>query len=778
MQHVFISYIHEDQEQVQRLYDGLSRYGIKVWIDHSDIALGVQWKQAIRRAIQDGAFFIACFSKQYISKSRTYMNEELTLAIEELRLRSTDQSWFLPVKLSECEIPDRDIGAGKTLRDIQHIGLYEDWNSGLQKLLSVVSPIADVGQKVIQLLRSQEPEGYEAAIEEISRIGDDEAVSILIEALSDESGYVRSLAASALGDFDDARILGALISALNDPEELVRTSAANALGQTADLRAISGATYSLVEALSDESEEVRHSSAQALEHIGELATDYLMSALMDDERDEDARALMAKVLARIGSPRAIAVLMDVLVLNSLTPDKEIPHYLAKALREIDDTEAVRAMAESLNDEDPDVRFRAALGLGYIGSSMAVPALIEALGDEDSNVGSAAVEALGRMNDPTALHALIEVLRNNDDDYLRRCAAEALGRIDRSDAIPALIEALGDEHMFVRSSAASSLGSIGEPAVAALIEALGDEDGNVHDSAVDALIEVGKTAVLDLMKALESDVSGLRRGAAKALGEIGDLDAVPGLLRAGSYDEDADVRRSAHTALDEIGSAAAPQLIDMLSDHDSDVRRGAAERLGQIGDAEAVPSLIQVLKDETDDVRREAVAALRNIGDVRAVPALVEALDDESYIVRRYATEALGDFGDVGAVPALMEAFRNEDYPYYTAVALGKIGGTEVMAFLVKALRDGNRLAISGLAASGAKAVSALREMLSDEEPKVVREDAAEALGEIADATAISALVEALHSGNEETRAIAVETLHGIRSNQARKALKEYEEQDR
>jgi formylglycine-generating enzyme required for sulfatase activity len=69
-----------------------------------------------------------------------FMNEELVEAIDILRQRPTDQSWFIPVKLNECEIPDRDIGAGETLRDIHWIELDKDWDDGLQRIIKVIRP--------------------------------------------------------------------------------------------------------------------------------------------------------------------------------------------------------------------------------------------------------------------------------------------------------------------------------------------------------------------------------------------------------------------------------------------------------------------------------------------------------------------------------------------------------------------------------------------------------------------------------------------------------------
>ena len=92
----------------------------------------MRWADAIRQAIKGGTFFLACFSREYVERSKTYMNEELTLAIDELRQRANDRAWFIPVLLSACEIPDRAIGGGETLRSFQHVKLHQDWDEGMK----------------------------------------------------------------------------------------------------------------------------------------------------------------------------------------------------------------------------------------------------------------------------------------------------------------------------------------------------------------------------------------------------------------------------------------------------------------------------------------------------------------------------------------------------------------------------------------------------------------------------------------------------------------------
>lgn len=141
MPHVFVSYVHEDSNTVKELCNTLESRGVTVWLDRNSIQPGRRWKNVIREAIENGDFFIACFSEAYHNRQKTYMNEELTLAIDELRLYPTNRAWFIPVLLSKCAIPDFNIGAGGVLGDIQAVLLYENWESGIERIIEVINPI-------------------------------------------------------------------------------------------------------------------------------------------------------------------------------------------------------------------------------------------------------------------------------------------------------------------------------------------------------------------------------------------------------------------------------------------------------------------------------------------------------------------------------------------------------------------------------------------------------------------------------------------------------------
>ncbi|GAA3640581.1 hypothetical protein GCM10022200_25320 [Microbacterium awajiense] len=142
--HVFISYITEDSEQIDELQAALEAADFIVWRDKDKLWPGDDWQAEIRNAIRGGSFvFLACFSSNLAKRAKSYQFEELTLAAEEYRLRPPGAAWLMTARLDECEIPEIDLGAGRTLgRSIHRADIF-----GPQK-------IAQVSRLVIAIQRA------------------------------------------------------------------------------------------------------------------------------------------------------------------------------------------------------------------------------------------------------------------------------------------------------------------------------------------------------------------------------------------------------------------------------------------------------------------------------------------------------------------------------------------------------------------------------------------------------------------------------------------------
>ncbi len=130
----FISYLRDDINIIDDLCFELTKHEVSIWRDREQLYPGQKWKETIHSAIENGEYFLACFSKTFKNKGRSYMREELTLAIEELRQRPQDQTWFIPISIDGTEIPKIPIGAGQYLSDIHWIDLSDNWETKIKKL--------------------------------------------------------------------------------------------------------------------------------------------------------------------------------------------------------------------------------------------------------------------------------------------------------------------------------------------------------------------------------------------------------------------------------------------------------------------------------------------------------------------------------------------------------------------------------------------------------------------------------------------------------------------
>ena len=146
--HVFICYVREDAKHVDRLQHELETADIRVWRDIADLWPGQDWRGIVERAITEKALvFLACFSRGSTSLAKSYQNEELLLAVQQARQRPPGIPWLIPVRFDDCEIPDYELGGGRTLRSIQRADIFGDSvATATQRLVVAICAILKRGQ--------------------------------------------------------------------------------------------------------------------------------------------------------------------------------------------------------------------------------------------------------------------------------------------------------------------------------------------------------------------------------------------------------------------------------------------------------------------------------------------------------------------------------------------------------------------------------------------------------------------------------------------------------
>ncbi|MDD4566264.1 MAG: HEAT repeat domain-containing protein [Methanoculleus chikugoensis] len=596
-------------------------------------------------------------------------------------------------------------------------------------------------EKCLEALRSSDASIRAAAVAALQGMGK-EAVGYIIETLTDPHYGVRIAAAEALGEIGEADAVEALIQALGDAREDVRIAVISALGRIGDRRAVGplihlfrdryhgvrvaaadavaefgrGALRELEEALNDPLPVVRVTAAKAIGLVGATESIPVLIAHLGDAAP-DVRWSVARALSTFG-----ATAIDPLFLVLRTGNKEVRLAAIDALWEIPDEGAADVLRYALDDEDEEVRARAAAALRKrqvidvwrrtLGSQVEeeehtpkktrkvrledkkafeqsgrqdVDTLISALKDKDWQAQLSAATRLIMMGRP-AVDALIHALRGEDPE-IRSAAASILGDM-RETAVTPLMDALRDSDRFVRLVAARNLGRIGNKrAIEALIGSLHQEpDTEVRATVAEALGYIGsKEAIEPLALALQDRDEGVKISAARSLGYIGDLSALEPLVMA-LHDVDDRVRYAALEALKDPGDTMRRHLIDALRSGDETFRAGVAEALeaggwrpetgeertihlmarGRWADvewlgADALPVLAEALSDPLIEVRTNAVRAIDRIGGEDAVAPLIQALRDDALAVRKRAEWALIQMGGT-VLPALDLALSEEAQP--------------------------------------------------------------------------------------------------------------------
>jgi hypothetical protein len=325
--HAFISYVRDNGDIVDRLATDLRRSGVKVWLDRNEIMPGQRWRTAIRKAIQQGAFFIACYSQELNARPETYMHGELRLAIDRLRQMPNDRIWFVPVFLNKTEIPSHDISEHETLSDLHAVALHEDWSGGLNAILRAMgleNPISARVHQLVNILEGQFHAERLHALQELGSIGPAaaDAVPALVEALKDQNQDVRGWAVHGLSRIGPAAMPG-LVEALKNQDAGVSGTAARALGRIGP--AAADAVPALVEALKNQNAEVRGEAAgarsagqQHRQRKGELQ---LSSASLVDApaRQGPTLAKPTRQASRAGQRRILAAIDTLAGSTQMTP---------------------------------------------------------------------------------------------------------------------------------------------------------------------------------------------------------------------------------------------------------------------------------------------------------------------------------------------------------------------------------------------------------------------------------------------------------------------------
>jgi HEAT repeat protein len=268
--------------------------------------------------------------------------------------------------------------------------------SALDACERFLSPLMVDG--LLKVLREGTFSEREDAVRILGKIKDRRAVQPISEALlySDWMS-IRSEAAHALGKMGYNEALPALIEALQDFEAPVRANAAEALGALKNVKAVEA----LVEGLRRERGWNARHMANALLKIGEPAMKGLIGVLADLNESREKRELVAETLAQIisalpnhrSAQAMIKLTVDLLVAELPQNDKGIRSHVARAALTKISGIVAEQLIEAFANSDPSIRDQVAYILGDSKEASLNEKLIRALSVANERVAAGAARVL-------------------------------------------------------------------------------------------------------------------------------------------------------------------------------------------------------------------------------------------------------------------------------------------------------------------------------------------------------------------------------------------------
>ncbi|HYO87483.1 MAG TPA: HEAT repeat domain-containing protein [Candidatus Limnocylindrales bacterium] len=681
------------------------------------------------------------------------------------------------------------------------------WNWTPQEALA--QPVRDAGEDAVALMLTvlDDPEWSRrrGAAWALGVLNDQAAVPGLVLALTDEDGLVRREAAEALGVVRDPAALPALLDGLSDSDLPVRRAVAAAIVNLGE-----SALPALQERLAQAPAGQRTALADILGGLGAAESVAPLVGLAADA-EPSVRAAAVTALGKLAHPDAVPILSECLTdtVQPLNVDEPICYLAAAALRAIGTPEALRVVDAWRTGQTP-AGIKAMEEQAAPASESDV--LLVQIASPVWETRRDAVSALALRGDRTYLPLIAESL-TDEDTQVRWAAARSLGDFAYDPAsVDALIKALADPEALVADEAVSSLGRIGSPALPAVLTALRSRDPNVRAAAVDALGKIGDPSAVKALKKLSRDkAKAPREGetiAALAAAVVVRLSAKPALLNAEKSPPESeppqelppspvkkqpmlegDVKKlddEPETPLpapveplpaapppnpEPAPAAPVPPAVEQPAEPPPKPDVGPDLTIPEDGTWADLTDLLAALRGPDWDTRQNAAKqlraqarGLRGLEDAQAISQLADALRDDDYSVRWAVVSALAWLRDDTAVPMLLEAMHDKHFTVRLAVirAFEEIGSPAVAPALVEHLRDPHALvrekaaeALGVLRAPDAD--EALNAALRDREP-FVRRAAAEALGELRGPLDIMGLTAALEDDDAFVRMAAAEAL--------------------
>lgn len=434
---------------------------------------------------------------------------------------------------------------------------------------------------------------------------------------------------------------------------------------------------------------------------------------------------------------------------SISPDSQVRRFAARSIGRIGDPRGLGVLRQLLADPDTLVRLDAAFAVGLIGDTAGIAILMERFQSEpylDAGSALEAITSLARIGGPVVGDFFRTVLDGrvppgvSDPLALRNRVAFESWRLGEDAPVRSLLPLAADRESGMRWHAVYSLARLRVPEAAGQLSlALRDEVAIIRSAAVRGLVpavvdavDLGREGAASLVVSLLDDSDPMTR--INALRTLGDLEARQFTDRVIERLRDAmpNVRVQAATTLGVLGGPGAAAALEAQA-ADRSLPAVAAEALAGLArvDSAAFVSVGEPWKTSTDWTRRMAYARaaghagrsgeLLDDADGRVAAAALDAwasrpggpgsellkaarsrLNHEDPVVRTIAAGVLARQPNVADVPALAGAYTRSLRDPIPDAALGALDALRAVS---SASAEGRREVQSRFVAIAARPAS-------------------------------------------------------------------------
>jgi len=274
--------------------------------------------------------------------------------------------------------------------------------------------------------------------------------------------------------------------------------------------------------------------------------------------------------------------------------------------------SIDALVENLAQSDTDVLYNTLRALGDLEDQTAARAVAGLMNHSDAEIAALAVETLGRLGDVGYVDDILSRFDDKATARMRACVLSALGRLGKVEHTrlqDVLSRALGDDDTRVRANAVELVERLQLPdAPRVLVPLMGDEDNRVRANVLKALWNSHdrETLVTALEEMVKASNHWMRASAAFVLRYL-DVENRYALVGRLLRDSDAEVRASAVKTLmvlDDV-EQVVPLLVEVQAERSGEFGEQITNRmlaLGSVGWARLLSW--QPPSPKADQVRRD------------------------------------------------------------------------------------------------------------------------------------------------------------------------------